>query len=132
MINLLTVTAAIEVGAGLVLVALPSLLVTALSGSSVATPVELTLARLAGVALLALGVACWLARHDGQSRASRGLVGAMVLYNAGVASVFAYAALGLGLSGILPWAVVLLHAAMAAWCVIRLVARPGQISGQMN
>ncbi len=85
--NLLTVTAVIEVGTGLVLVVIPSLLVTFLFGSSISTPVELTLSRVAGVALLALGVACWLARHDGQSRAARGLAGAMVLYNSGIALV---------------------------------------------
>jgi hypothetical protein len=127
--NLLIVTAVIEAAAGLVLVALPSLLITLLSGSSVTTPVELTLARVAGVALLALGVACWLARHDGQGRAARGLVDAMVLYNAGVATVLVNAGLGLGLSSIGLWAVVLLHAAMAIWCVMRLWNRPGQTIG---
>ena len=125
--NLLTLEAVIEVGAGLGMVVLPSLLVTLLLGSSLDTPVALTVARVAGVALLALGIACWLARHDGQSRAARGLLGAMVVYNAGVFMVLAYAGIALGLSGIGLWPVVVVHAAMTVWCVMGLVNKPARI-----
>jgi hypothetical protein len=118
--NLLTVTAVIECAAGLLIVALPSPVATLLLGSSLDAPAALTLARVAGVALLALGVACWLARHDGQSRAARGLAGAMVLYNAGVAIILAYGGVVLGLSGIGLWPTVLLHAAMTGWCLTTL------------
>jgi hypothetical protein len=45
------------------------------------TSLEAVMARLAGVALLALGVACWLAVSDAQSRAARGLASGMVLYD---------------------------------------------------
>jgi hypothetical protein len=78
------------------------------------------IARIAGTALLALGLACWLARLDGRSRATRGLVGAMVLYNAGSVALLAYAGLDLDLSGIALWPAVAFHAAMAAWCVTSL------------
>ena len=125
--NLLTLEAVIEVGAGLGMVVLPSLLVTLLLGSSLDTPVALTVARVAGVALLALGIACWLARHDGQSRAARGLLGAMVVYNAGVFMVLAYAGIALGLSGIGLWPVAVVHAAMTVWCVMGLLNKPARI-----
>ena len=125
--NLLTLEAVIEVGAGLGMVVLPSLLVTLLLGSSLDTPVALTVARVAGVALLALGIACWLARHDGQSRAARGLLGAMVVYNAGVFMVLAYAGIALGLQSIGLWPVVVVHAAMTVWCVMGLVNKPARI-----
>ena len=46
--NLLTITAVIEAGTGLGLVASPSLVVTLLLGSSLDAPVPLTIARLAG------------------------------------------------------------------------------------
>jgi hypothetical protein len=118
--NLLSVMAVAEAGVGLVLVALPSLLATLLLGTSLDTPVAVTVARVAGVALLALGVACRLARSDGKSRAARGLIGAMALYNAGVAAVLAHAGLVAGLSGIGLWPTVLLHAAMAVWCATSL------------
>jgi hypothetical protein len=118
-----TVTAVIEIGAGLLLAAMPALAVTFLFGASLTTPVERALTQMAGVALLALGVACWLARADAQSRAARGLTGGMLVYNAGVATVLVYAALGLGLFGVGLWPAVLLHAALAIWCVLRLWRR---------
>ena len=98
--NLLVATAVLEGTTGLALVALPSQLATLLLGSSLDAPAALTLARVAGVALVALAVTCWLARHDGQSRAARGLVGAMVLYHTGVAIVLAYTNIGLAVSGL--------------------------------
>jgi hypothetical protein len=105
---------------------LPSLLSMLLLGSSLTTPVELVLARTAGVALLTLGVACWLARDDVQSRAAIGVIGAMLLYNIGVALLLVYAALGLVLSGILLWPFVLVHLGMAIWCVMRLRNKTAQ------
>jgi hypothetical protein len=78
---LLVVTAVIELGAGLALLGFPSAAVALLLGSSLAMPAAVTLRRLAGAALLALGLACWLARRDVQSRAARRLVAAMLLYN---------------------------------------------------
>ena len=92
--HLLTLTAVIEVGAGVALVALPSLLVTLLLGSALDTPAAVTVGRVAGAALLALGVACWLARHDGRSRAATGLVAAMLLYNLAAVSILASAGIG--------------------------------------
>jgi hypothetical protein len=100
-----------------VLVAFPSLVAALLLGSSLDTPVASTVARVAGVTLLALVVACWRARHDGDSSAARGVVGAMVLYNAGVLTVLVHAGIGLGVSGIGLWPAVLAHAVMAVWCV---------------
>ena len=118
--NLFIVTAVIEVGTGLVLVPFPSLLAMLLLGSSLDAPVALTVARVAGIALIALGAACWLARDDEQSRAAKGLVGAMVFHNAAIATVLVYAGVGLGLSVIGLWPAVLLHAAMTVWCVLCL------------
>jgi hypothetical protein len=115
--KLLTLTAVIEVGAGLALVALPSAAAMLLVGSPLDSPVALLVLRLAGVALLALGVACWLARNDAQSRAAAGLAAAMLLYNSGAVAVFMYAGIGLRLSGIGLWPAAVLHAAMAVWCI---------------
>jgi hypothetical protein len=115
--TLLTVTAAVETATGLALLGLPSLVVSLLLGGSLDTPAALVVARVTGAALLALGVACWLARNDEKSGAAVGLVTAMTLYNVAAVSVFVYASAGLGLSGIGLWPAVILHAALAIWCI---------------
>jgi hypothetical protein len=114
--RLLVVTALIELGAGLALMCCPSLSIALLIGSRLDTSAAVTLARVAGAALLALGVACWLARSDTQSRAAKGLVIAMLLYNVGTVAVLTFAGVGLGLHGMLLWPAVILHAVMAVWC----------------
>jgi hypothetical protein len=124
--NLLSVTAVIEGGTGLLLVAAPSFLTRLLLDSSLDGSVSLTVARLTGLALLTLTVACWLARLDGETRTANGLVTAMVLYNVGAAVLLAYAGIGLRLSGACLWPAVLLHAVMSVWCVMRLLRRPEQ------
>ena len=85
-------------------------------GSSLDTPAALTLARVAGVALVALALTCWLTRHDDR-RAARGLVAAMALYHTGVAIVLAYASIGFALAGLGLWPTVIFHAAMTVWCL---------------
>ena len=127
--SLFLVTVVIEAGTGLALMGVPSLLATLLLGSSLVGPVALTVGRVAGVALLALGVAAWLARDDGPSRAATGLVRAMTLYNAAIGMVLAYGGVGLGLSGIGLWPTVLLHLAMTVWCVMCVLGRPAQTIG---
>jgi len=123
--NVLTMTAVLEVGAGLLLLVLPSLAATLLFGSSLDTPAGLAVVRVAGAALLTIGVASWLARQDGQSQAARGLVGALVLYNAAIITLSVYAGIGLGLSSNGLWPSALIHAAMTIWCVISLLkSRP--------
>lgn len=119
----LATTAVLEFGTGLVLVAIPSALATLLLGATLDTPAGLTVARVGGVALIAIGAACWFARLDGQSRVARGLAGAMLIYNAGAVAILVYAGLAMRLSGIGLWPVVVAHVAMAAWCITILLAR---------
>src|SRR5713101_2922254 len=117
MSRLLKLTAIIETATGLGLMATPSVVIRLLLGSPLDTSAAVMLGRVAGAALLALGVARWLARDDTQSRAGRGLVGAMVLYNVATVAVLAFAGIGLGLHGVALWPAVILHAAMAIWCI---------------
>jgi len=116
--NLLTATAVIEAGAGLALLALPA---TLLFGPSLDSPAGWAVVHVAGAALLAIGVACWLARGDAQSRAARGLVVGLVIYNAGTFAALVYAAMVMGLSSSGIWPAALIHAVMLAWCVASLL-----------
>jgi hypothetical protein len=113
---LLSVSAAAETATGLALLALPSLVASLLLGASLDTPAGLVVARVTGAALLALGVACWLARHDEQGRAAKGLTAALLLYNIAVAAVLAHAGTGVKLFGVGLWPTVVLHVVLAAWC----------------
>jgi hypothetical protein len=112
---LLIVSAAIEIGAGLGLLVSPLTIVWLLLGSSLESPASLALGRVAGAALLSLGVACWLARQQGS--AASGLVAAMLLYNTAVGAILAIAGSGSDLVGIALWPAVAIHAAMAVWCI---------------
>jgi len=116
MSRLLKLTALIEAVTGLGLITVPSVVVRLLLGSPVDTSAAMMLGRVAGAALFALGIACWLARNDTQSRAARGLVAAMLLYNVAVAALLAFARIGLRLQGMALWPAVVLHAVMAVWC----------------
>ena len=124
---LLTTLAVIEFGAGLGMLAIPSFVGEILLGSPFGTAIEPVIARVAGIALLALAVACWLLRNEGWSRATRGMVGAMLLYNGGGTGVLLYAGPGLGLYGTGFWPAVLVHAVMAVWCLVSLLSKPARI-----
>jgi len=119
--RLLIVTAVLEAGIGIGLLAVPSMVARLLLGATLDTPAAVTLGRVAGTALLALAVACWLAQSDTQSCAARGVVTAMTLYNLGAIVV-------LGMAGIQSpavvaplWLAVVLHAGMTVWCVTGLL-----------
>jgi len=114
------VSAVMEVGAGVALLAAPALAIRLVFGSS-GSEAEVALGRLAGAALLSLGAACWLARHDGVSAASSALVSGMLTYNAAVVALVLTGSLGpIGplLSG-----AALLHGGMAVWCLLLLRGR---------
>lgn len=120
MTALLVVSAAIEVGAGLALLLAPSLVASFLLGSPLGTPTAIVLGRLAGVALIALGVGCWLGRVRAEGGTASPIFVAMLFYNAAAALLFAYAGITLALAGLLLWPAVLLHAAMAVWYMASL------------
>ncbi len=118
--GLLIVSAAVEASAGIALLTLPGIFVGLLIGGSLDAAGALVVARLAGVALLALGLACWLARNDAASRAGKGVIAAMLMYNGGAVAVLAFASLGQGMSGPGLWPAAVLHAGLASWCFLSL------------
>ncbi|MCA9879567.1 MAG: hypothetical protein KC442_17365 [Thermomicrobiales bacterium] len=117
---LLLVTACGEGVTGLALLLWPSLPLMLLLGVRGAGTDTLLIARVAGTALLALGLMCGLAAQDSGSRALRALLVGVLLYDLAVAVVLIYGAAGLALAGILLWPVVLAHLALAIWCALCL------------
>jgi len=91
-----------------------------LLGSPLGSPASLVTGRLLGAALFSLGAACWGERNDDRARTGGGLVAAMLMYNLAAVSLLGYAHTGLGMSGVGLWPAVVLHSALAAWCVASL------------
>ena len=87
-----------EVATGLALLIVPSLVGQLLLGEEL-TGVAVPVARVAGIALIGLGIACWPGPP---------LVG-MLIYSAVVALYLAYLGVAAGLTGILLWPAVALH-----------------------
>jgi hypothetical protein len=114
---LFIVTAVIEGAVGLALLVSPPLPVSVLLGTALDTPAGLVAGRLAGAALVALGLSCWGARQDEYNRAANGIVSAMLFYNVAAVVVLAFAGLGWRLFGVGLWPTVVLHALMAVWCL---------------
>jgi hypothetical protein len=96
--NVLNFAAVAEAATGLALLIVPSLVGRLLLGEEL-TGIAIPVARVAGIALIALGVACWPGPP---------LVG-MLTYGAAVALYLAYLGLVGGLSGIFLWPAVVLH-----------------------
>jgi hypothetical protein len=128
--KLLIVTALVETPIGLMLLSSPPLVARLLLGASLELPPAVIVGRIAGAALLSLGAACWLARDDGPSRARRGLIAAMLLYNSAAAAVLANVGAGVRLVGVLMWPAVALHAVLAVWCIACLRSGSAGASGR--
>lgn len=114
---LLVVTAVFECATGLVLLAAPEWFFRLLLG--VDLPMAPIGGRVAGVALLAMGIGCWLARHRGR-KATCG----MLAYNILAATGLAGAGLVGSMAGVLLWPAVVIHAALGCWCAACLWNQP--------
>ena len=115
--SLLLVTALAEGATGVALLAIPAGVVLLLLGAPLETSAAVTAGRLTGSALFALGAACALALRNEKSPAVVGLTIALTLYHILASIVLAHAGIAIGLTGALLWPAVLVHAAMAGWCV---------------
>ena len=92
-----------EAALGLALLIVPALVGRLLLGEEL-TGIAIPVARVAGIALIALGVACWPGPP---------LVG-MLTYSAAVTLYLAYVGFAGGLTGILLWPAVILHVILTA------------------
>ena len=101
--KVLALAAVSETATGVTLLVVPSLVGRLLLGEEL-TGVAIPVARVTGIALIALGVACW----PGPPLAG------MLIYSAAVTLYLAYVGFAGGLSGVLLWPAVVLHAILTA------------------
>ena len=101
--KVLVLAAVSEAATGVALLIVPSLVGQLLLGAEL-TGIAMTVARVTGIALIALGVACWPGPP---------LVG-MLTYSAAVTLYLAYVGFAGGLTGILLWPAVVLHVILTA------------------
>jgi hypothetical protein len=101
--RVLVLAAVAEAATGLALLIVPSLVGRLLLGEEL-TGITIPVARVAGIALIALGVACW----PGPPRVG------MLIYSAAVTLYLAYVGFAGGWTGTLLWPAVVLHAILTA------------------
>ena len=118
--SLLTVTAVLEAATGLALMIAPSFVVVQLLGEPLTSTASILLARIAGAALFAIGLVCWLDR--GASR-STGLLVGLLAYNLAVPVLLTHAALAARVGGPGLWPAVAVHSLLALWCLARVRSR---------
>lgn len=92
-----------ETATGLALLLVPSLVGQLLLGAEL-TGIAVTVARVAGIALVGLGIACW----PGPPRIG------MLIYSAAVTLYLAYVGLSGGSTGLLLWPAVVVHVVLTA------------------
>ncbi len=128
---LLTITAVVEALTGIALAVAPSSVVPVLLGSPLDSPAGQVIGRVLAAALFSIGAACWVARTDAHSRTAAGLIAAMLLYNVAVAALVGYARIGLGMVGPGTLPAIVLHFALAVWCVACLEIARRNVSGRL-
>ena len=115
--SVLSVAAVIEAVTGLVIILFPHVLIRLLFNAEV-VGVGIVIGRLAGIALISLGLGCWMGRQE----ASGGwALSAMLIYNALVTIYFALVGFGTEFVGMLLWPAAALHAVLTALLAYPLI-----------
>jgi hypothetical protein len=105
--RLLPLAAVGEIATGLALLLVPSLVGVLLLGEDLAGA-AIPVARVAGISLIGLGVACWPGPP---------ILG-MAIYSAAVALYLAYLGFAGGFGGVLLWPAVAVHVGLAVFLVV--------------
>lgn len=123
--HLLALTALVEAATGLALLIVPGIVFGVLLGVARPSPEALLVGMVAGAALVAIGVSCWPGRADPWSLSQQGLLYGVLYYDVAASILLAYAGSALHMAGVLLWPAVVLHAALAVWCLGIVWKRPG-------
>lgn len=124
--KLLFTTAVFEAVTGILLISSPQLVASLLLGSEALGEVALTIARIAGAALMSLAIACLLFR---QNEYAGHVVKAMLFYNIAVAAILIYSKLSFELAGIGLMPAIGVHFILAVWNIIE-IAHSSRINGK--
>ena len=118
---LLKLTAIAETPIALALLLMPSGTTRALLGTDLSAPFEVTIARVAGSAILFLGIVCWMNR-DFPFLQIRPLVIALLIYNVLVSFLLIQSGINTKLTPFLVVAV-LAHVLLGVFCLVNLATK---------
>jgi hypothetical protein len=107
-LRLLVVAAVVEAATGVALIFVPQAVASLLLGAELAGA-GIAVGRVAGIALLSLGLLCWMSRQDANNTA---VLSAMLAYNLLVTAYLVYLGFGGNLVGRLLWPAVGIHAVL--------------------
>jgi hypothetical protein len=108
--KVLALAAAAEAGTGLLLLAWPSLVVRLLFGADI-SGIGVVMSRIAGIALIGLGVACWPSNSASQP------LNGMLTYSTLAMLYLTYIGVRGEFAGVLLWPAVVAHAILSAFLV---------------
>jgi hypothetical protein len=117
--TLLVCAAVIEIITGIGLLLAPVLLIQILLGAEINDPVVVTIARVGGSAIIAIGIMCWQARKDQQGTGLKALTSGLLVYNAVVFVTLAYSAYSYKITPALI-AALIVHFVLAIFCISAL------------
>jgi len=126
--SLLVIGSLLECPAGLALIVMPGYAISFLLGVAPRQE-EIVVGRVAGVALVALGVACWRARLDAGGPALVGTLSAITLYNAGAGLILAGAVTAGKTGGLVLLSAAVVHLGLAltfAYSIFRSSSKSGK------
>ena len=118
--SLLIATAIIELPTGAALLVVPSFISELLLGEALGSAASIVVGRVAGAALIAIGLICWRESADIRAGSLAGLLAGLLVYNGAVALILVHGAVFKGIYGVLLWPVVVAHVAFALWCAVQL------------
>ena len=113
--TLLTAIAIAELATATGLLLAPSTVVELLLGHPLETGVPVSVARVAGTALIAIGLICWLERESSGGGSPTAVLIGLLTYNAAIPALLIHSYVVDGTHGIGLWPVVALHLVFTFW-----------------
>ncbi|MCE9657744.1 MAG: hypothetical protein K8R60_04240 [Burkholderiales bacterium] len=117
---LLKTVAVVEFATGVGLLALPSTVAELLAGGALGPGTPMLVGRVAGAALIAIGLACWMEAVGERPGAPTGLLVGLLAYNGAIPVLLLHSLAASGTNGLGLWPTVILHIAVCLWIAVEL------------